>query len=77
MTGLPEVRVQVHEPGQGEQPVRVDHGRTCGVETGTDGGDQRTLEADVGTRAVDELRAADEVCGHATVSFWWSPVRAR
>ena len=66
--------MQVHETGQGDQAVRVDGGGTGRVETGPDRGDEPALQSDVGTRAVDQLRAADQVSGHATDSFASVPV---
>ena len=49
--GFAQVRVQVDEPGQGDQAVGVDHLRAVGVQVIGDPGDHPVAQQDVGRRA--------------------------
>ena len=53
---LSQVRVEVDEAGQRDQPVGIEHRRADGIGVAADPGDDAVLEQDVGALAVAQRR---------------------
>jgi hypothetical protein len=77
-TGLPQVRVQVDETRQRDQPLRID-GPGVGrrLEVGADGNDLAVVDQQVRHLTAQDLGAGDQVRGHAVCSSSLLPDNSR
>ena len=61
IAGLPQMRVQVNEPRQGDEPVGVDHGRTRAREAGADLADHAVRDEQVRGIPAAQAGSLDQV----------------